>query len=91
VVHHARIGLVVMNTEILQLQIFVPWKHHQAPVKYRMNVVPESRIVAVLMGVETTAHFHVLFHHHDFLAALGEIAGTDHAVVTGADDNAVVF
>ena len=71
VVHHARIGLVVMDAEILQLQIFVPGKHHQAAMKHRMNVVPEARIVAVLMGVQTAAHFHVLFHDHNFLAALG--------------------
>ena len=60
-------------------------------MKHRMNVVPETGIVAVLVGVQAAAHFHVFFNDHDLLAALGEIAGADHAVVAGADDDAVVF
>ena len=69
--HHAGIGPVIMNVEVLQLQILVPGQHHQAAVKHGMNVVPEAGIVAVLVGIETAAHFHVLLDHHYLLAALG--------------------
>ena len=89
--HDAGIGPVVMNAEILQLQILVPRQHHQAAVKHRVDVMPEAGIVAVLMGIKTAAHFHVLLDDHNLLAALGQIAGADHAVVAGADHHAVVF
>ena len=56
-----------------------------------MNVVPEAGIVAILVRVQSPAHFHIFFDHHDLLAALGQIAGADHAVVPGADHDAVVF
>ena len=56
-----------------------------------MNVMPEAGIVAVLVGIEAAANFHVLLDDHDFLAALGQISGADHAVVAGADHHAVVF
>ena len=56
-----------------------------------MNIVPEAGIIPILMRVEPAADFHVFLHDHDLLAALGQIRGADHAVVTGADDDAVVF
>ena len=89
--HDPRIGPVVMNAEILQLEVFEPRQHHQAAMKHRMDVVPEAGIIAVLVGVQTAADFHILLDDHDLLAALGQIRGADHAVVPRADDDAVVF
>ena len=85
------IGSVIVNAEVLQLQILVPRQHHQAAMEHRVNIVPEAGIVAVLVGIQAAAHFHILLDDHDLLAALGEIAGADHAVVAGTDDYAVVF
>ena len=56
-----------------------------------MNVVPETGIVAILVGVQSPAHFHIFFDNHNLLAALGQIACADHAVVPGADHDTVVF
>ena len=89
--HHAGIGPVVVNAKIFQLQIFVPGQHHQAAMEHRVNVVPEAGIVAVFVGIQAAAYFHVFFDDHDLLAALGQIGRADHAVVTGADHDAVVF
>ncbi len=53
--------------------------------------MPKAGIVAVLVGIQAAADFHVLLDDHDLLTALGQITCADHAVVTGADDHAVVF
>ena len=89
--HDAGIGTVVVNAEFLQLEIFEPRQHHQPTMKHRVDVVPEPGIVAVLVGIQTAADFHVLLDDHDLLAALGQISGADHAVVPGADHDAVIF
>src|SRR5262249_51806432 len=89
--HHTRIGPVIMNAKFFQFQVFVPRQHHQPTVKHGVNVVPEARIVSVFVRVQAPTHFHVFLDHHDLLAALTEIARTDHAVVSRADHNAVVF
>ena len=90
-VHDSGVGPVVVNAEIFQLQILVPGQHHQTAMKHRVNIVPEAGIVAVLVGIQAAADFHILLDDHDLLAALGQITGADHAVVAGADDYAVVF
>src|SRR5262245_32196645 len=60
-------------------------------MKDGMNVVSETRIVSIIMRIESTAHFHIILDDHDLLAAHGDIAGTDHAGVPPANHNAVVF
>ena len=89
--HDAGVGPVVVNAEIFQLEILEPGQHHQAAMKYRMNVVPEAGIVSVFVGIQAAADFHIFLDDHDLLAALGQIRGADHAVVPGADHHAVVF
>src|SRR6266850_5052226 len=56
-----------------------------------MDIVREAAIVAVFVGIQAAADFHVLLDDHDLLAALGQIRGTDHAVVPGTNHHAVVF
>ncbi len=60
-------------------------------MKNRMNVVPEAGIIAVLVLVQAASHFHVFLDDHDLLAAPCQIACANHAVVAGADHDAVVF
>jgi len=90
-VHDTGVRPVVVNAKIVQLEIFKPRQHHQPAVKYRMDVVPESRVISVFVRVQTAADFHVLLDDHDLLPALRQVSGADHAVMASADDHAVVF
>ena len=89
--HHAGIGPVIMNAEFFQFQVLIPGKHHKTAMKNGVNVMPEAGIVAVFVGIEPAADFHVFLNDHDLLAALAEISRADHTVVPGAYHNAVVF
>src|SRR4029077_3747966 len=60
-------------------------------MKDRVNVVPKAGIIAVLVGVQSSAHFHIFLDNHDFLAALSQITGADHTVMSSADHDTVVF
>ena len=91
VLYHPGVGLVVVDAHAFHFEVPEPGQHHQAAVKHRVDVVPEPRIVPVLVGVESPAHLHVLLDHEDLLSGLAQVAGADHAVVPGADHHAVVM
>ncbi len=86
-----RIWLVVVDAEALQLEVAVPGQHRDTAVENGVDVVPEAGVVDVLVRVEAAADLHVLLDHGDLQAGLAEVAGGDHPVVAGADDDSVVL